>query len=145
MAVVFLAPLFMGGRGPVGKFVFVCIVCLTVAAWAVAQCRLANGQWRWSGVEWLLMAGIGLVILQLVPLPPSLLARLSPSISELLPLWSSVSSATVRLGEWPTVSLTPEATRGALIVLLGYVMLFLLVVQRIQSIEDVARILKLNA
>ena len=59
LAVVFLAPLFMGGRGPVGKFVLVSLVCLTVVVWAVAQCRLANGQWQRSGVEWLLMAGIG--------------------------------------------------------------------------------------
>ena len=142
LAVVFLAPLFMGGRGPVGKFVFVCIICLAVVAWAVGQCRLPNGQWRRSGVEWLLLASILLVTLQLIPLPQTLLARLSPSISELLPLWSSGGSPTARLGEWSTVSLTPDATRGALIVLVGYIMLFLLVVQRIQSIEDVARILR---
>ena len=37
--------------------------------------------------------------------------------------------------------MTPQATRGALIVLVGYVFLFLLVVQRIQAIEDVERIL----
>ena len=141
LAVVFLAPLFMGGRGPVGKFVFVSVVCLTVVAWAVAHCRLSNGHWQRSGVEWLLLASIVLVTLQLIPLPQSLLARLSPSISELLPLWSS-DNATARLGEWSTVSLTPAATRGALIVLVGYVILFLLVVQRIQSIDDISRILR---
>ncbi|MDP7304431.1 MAG: hypothetical protein QGG09_15100, partial [Pirellulaceae bacterium] len=48
LAVVFLAPLFMGGRGPVGKFVFVCIICLTAVAWAVVQCRLPKGQWQRS-------------------------------------------------------------------------------------------------
>lgn len=142
LAVIFFAPLFMGGRGPVGKFVFVSIVCATGVAWAVGQCRLAHGHWRRSGVEWLLLAGIALVALQLISLPQSVLARLSPSIHDLLPLWSSDSSATVRLGQWSTASLTPDATRGALIVLVAYIMLFLLVVQRIQSIEDVARILR---
>ena len=142
LAVVFLAPLFMGGRGPVGKFVFVCIICLTAVAWAVVQCRLPKGQWQRSGVEWLLLASIVLVTLQLIPLPQTLLARLSPSISELLPLWSSAGSATARFGQWSTISLTPEATRGGLIVLMGYILLFLLVVQRIQSIDDVARILR---
>jgi O-antigen ligase/tetratricopeptide (TPR) repeat protein len=143
LAVVFLAPLFMGGRGPVGKFVLVAIVCLTAVAWSIAQCRRARGHWQRSGVEWLLLASIVLVTLQLIPLPQAILASVSPSISELLPLWTSTDgSAKTQLGEWSTISLTPDATRGALIVLIGYVVLFLLVVQRIQSINDVERILR---
>ncbi len=142
LAVIFLAPLFMGGRGPIGKLVFVSIVGLTMVGWTVAQCRqAAGGTWQRSGVAWLLMAGVTLVVAQLIPLPPNLLARISPSLSELLPLWTSSGPAAVHLGQWSTVSLTPEATRGALIVLVAYIMLFLLVVQRIQSLDDVGRIL----
>jgi len=37
LAVVFVAPLFMGGRGPIGKFVFISIVCLTAMAWAISR------------------------------------------------------------------------------------------------------------
>ncbi len=140
LAVVFLAPLFMGGRGPVGKFVFVSIVAATAMAWSIAQCRRPEGSaWRRSGVEWLLLASVVLVILQLVPFPSWLRSNVSPLTGDMLPLWETTSP--VPLPEWSTISLAPLATRGALSVLLAYIMLFLLVVQRIESHEDAVRVL----
>ena len=141
-AVIFIAPLFMGGRHPLGRLVFVCIVCVTALIWSVRQCVKVEARWRWSGAEFLLLAGLLLVFTQLVPLPPSLLQTVSPNISNLLPLWSSHGETTIQLGTWSTVSLAPAATRGGLIIFLAYALLFLVVVQRIESAEDVERLLR---
>ena len=51
IGVIFIAPLFMGGRGPIGKFVFVAFVCLSVVAWSFRQCLKKRASWKWSGVE----------------------------------------------------------------------------------------------
>jgi O-antigen ligase/tetratricopeptide (TPR) repeat protein len=139
--VVFVAPLFMAGRGPVGKFVFVIFVCLAGLAWALRQCLEQRSLWRPSGAEWLLLAALSLVLLQLVPLSPPMLATLSPASDDLLPLWT-LSDAALSLPTWSTVSLSPEATRGGLVVFLGYALLFWILVQRIDSLASVQRLLK---
>jgi O-antigen ligase/tetratricopeptide (TPR) repeat protein len=141
LAVIFVAPLFMGGRGPFGKFVFIALVCVAAVAWSIRQCLTKKAVWKWSGVEWLLGAGVLLVILQLVPFSESMLSILSPNVSELLPLWTSAAQP-FDFGRWSTVSLDPSATRSGLVVLLAYVLLFGLVVQRIESVSDVERIMR---
>jgi tetratricopeptide (TPR) repeat protein len=141
VAILFAAPLFMGGRYPLGRFVFVGCACWIAIAWSFRQCLDRRATWHWSGVEWLLLAGLAVLILQLAPLAPDTLQRLSPTIRELLPLWNGGPEAT-SLGTWNQVSLTPAETRGGLVVYLAYVMMFVVVTQRIRSVEDVERILR---
>jgi len=145
-SVLFIAPLFMGGRHPVGEWVYVCLVSAAVATWFGRQAFLAGTDaapvaWRRSGVELLLLGAVGVVAAQLVPLSSGMLANVSPLVANLLPLWTD-SGAPVKLGAWSTVSLAPAATRGELVVLLAHAMLFLVVVQRLQTSADVERLLR---
>lgn len=139
-ATLVLAPLFMGGRGAVGQFAFVLLPSLAAVGWCARQTLLNEAKWRWSGAEWLLALGATLLILQLVPWPPSLLAKISP-VYELLPLWNRNASNPAILGQWATISLTPEFTRGALTIYLAYALLFLVLTQRIARVEDVEKVL----
>lgn len=139
--VVFVAPLFMGGRHPVGKFVYVLLVCVAAAAWCLRQCVLKEATWRKSGAEWLILAGALLLLVQLAALPVGLLGRLSPGVVELLPLWQADADVPVQLGSWRTLSLTPRETRAGLVIFLAHALLFLTVVQRIQLRQDVERLL----
>ncbi|MDP6447820.1 MAG: O-antigen ligase family protein, partial [Pirellulaceae bacterium] len=68
-----------------------------------------------------------------------------PSLAERLPLWSNDANSAVALGNWSTISLAPDSTRGALVVYLAYALLFVLLLQRLQTLDDVERLLKLIA
>lgn len=142
---VFVAPMFMGGRGPVGRFVFVLCVAVTAMLWCARQCIGERTAWRKSGAEALLLAGLGLLLLQLIPVPASILSLLSPQISELLPLWSPSAETAVLLGTWNQVSLHPFATQNGLATYVAYATLFLVVFQRFESRHDVERLLRLIA
>ncbi len=142
LGVIFLAPLFMGGRGDIGRLVYVALVCGTAVCWMLRQCLLADARWRWSGLEWVLLAGVLLVVLQLVPLSPAALQTLSPQISGLLPLWTTQVTAETQLGVWNELTLAPHATRTGLITLLAHAMLFLVLVQRIRDVQDVKRLVR---
>ena len=140
-AVLFVAPLFMGGRHPVGRLVFVACVCWVVVTWLLHRCIVRRAALTLCGREWLILAGFCVILLQLVPLPRDVLQRLSPAIHQLLPLWSG-SSPSTHLGDWSQISLAPGETRGGLVMYLAYAMLFLAIVQRVQSLEDVERLLR---
>lgn len=141
VGILLVAPLFMGGRHPVGELVYVAMVAAAIGAWCVRAALGAKAPWRLSGVEWLLAAAVALLAVQIVALPAPVLAKIAPLGGQLLPLWSG-GSGEASLGEWSTVSLTPQATRGQFVILLAHVMLFLVVVQRIQSVDDVERLLR---
>ncbi len=142
LGVVFLAPLFMGGRHPLGALVYVTIVCFTAVAWSASQCLAGGRPWIRSGAEVWLVLCVLLVVVQIVPLPWWLLNRLSPAIGQLLPFWSGDTDAAVRLGTWSQLSLMPAATRAGLIMLVAHGMLFLVVVQRIRKVGDVQWLLR---
>lgn len=141
LGVVFLAPLFMGGRGEIGRLVYISLVCGTAVCWLGRQCLMVTPRWRWSGLEWILLAGVVLVILQVVPLPPNVLRTLSPQVPGLLPLWTTQAAPETQLGVWNELSLAPQATRGGLITFLAHAMLFLVLVQRIRDVSDVKRLM----
>jgi O-antigen ligase/tetratricopeptide (TPR) repeat protein len=140
-AIVFVAPLFMGGRHPLGMLVYVGLVSMIAIAWAARQSLAREGRWSWTGAEILVVAAAALVVLQILPLPQAILARLSPRIGELLPLWSAEGNALVQLGTWSQISLVPDGTRGGLAILFAHGLLFLVVAQRIRRLEDIERLL----
>ncbi len=139
LAVLFLAPLFMGGRHPLGRLVVVSIVCATAVTWIIGQCTAKSARWIPTGATVLLAGGLLVVLFQLAPLPYWLVAELSPSTAELLPAWSPEGGIGAEFGAWPYISLMPQATRHGLGMYLCYAMLFLLVVQRLRRLEDVER------
>ena len=144
LAILAVAPLFMGGRHPLGELVFVSLVAFVTSAWLINQCFVSRARYTFSGVEGLLIAGVLLVVLQLVGLPQSILNTVSPGLSQALPLWSSSSEA-VAPTTWNTVSVAPRETLSGLSLFVAYGMLFTVLVQRLQSIDDAERMLKLVA
>jgi len=141
--VLLVAPLFMGGRHPLGEFVFVLLAVIAASAWLLRQCRMSESAiWTWSKAEWVLLLGAALLVVQIVPLPEPLLQYLSPRSSQILPLWNADADAPLALGSWQQISLTPYVTRGSLVLYLAYCLLFLVAVQRLQRLEDVEKLLR---
>jgi O-antigen ligase/tetratricopeptide (TPR) repeat protein len=142
-AVILVAPWFMGGRHPLGQLVLVALAVLVATSWALRQWLMRGGpSWTRSPVEFVLAAAIGLVLLQLLPLPAPLVSILAPHVDELLPLWRQGDEASVGLGAWNCVSMTPEATAAGLVMLLTYGSLIVVAVQRIRRVEDVEMVLR---
>ncbi len=141
--VLILVPFVMGGRTPAGQLAFVSLVFATCLFWALHQ-ALGHGDrsWRSTLAFWPMLAALGLVLLQLVPLPSGLLAGLSPHVYQILPLWNSPAPDHVTLGTWNTLSLTPDTTRQSFGLLLGGVLLFAVTVQRVRRVADVERIIR---
>lgn len=141
-AVIFLVPLILGGRGPGGQLVLVALTLWLAVCWCLRQSLVPEAAWRRSAVEFLLLAACALAALQLVALPASLLGALSPQTYEILPLWAPGRDAPAGLGLWTTLSLTPAATRGTLVLLLAFGLLFLVTVQRVREVADAERIIR---
>lgn len=142
-AVLLAAPWFMGGRHPLGQLVLVLISVVVAGAWVTRQ-TLSRGQtiWKISACELLLLAAISLVVLQLLPLPNALVQALSPHMAKALPLWMPDSQPPDGMGVWNQLTLTPDATRAGLVMLLCYGLLFVVTLQRIEKVEDVERLLR---
>ncbi len=140
--VLFLVPLLMGGRHPLGQLVLVFLAAGTAVAWSVHQWRSPKPQWRPAWAMLLLLAGAGLALLQVLPLPAGVLGWLDPRLAGILPLWNSAESVAGGLGSWHCISMTPADTHIGLALFVAYGLLFLVVVQRVAGVEDVERLLR---
>lgn len=136
---VFVVPLLLGGRTPLGQFSLTVFAVTAASAWWLRQLLLPRRYWRRSAAHLLLLAAVALIGLQLTPLPPSWMSCLSPRASEVLPLWTDNGAA--GLGTWQRISLTPAETHAGLIVFLAYALVYWVSLQRIRSLEDVERLL----
>ena len=139
-AIVFATPLLLGGRHPLGRLILVALCGIIAFSWCVRQSVSQQGYWTRTKVNWLLLAVVALVTFQLVPLPGSWIETLAPKVAQLLPLWSDSDSETISLGTWSTISVAPSQTRIALSTLIAYVLLFVTVSQRIETVEDIKRL-----
>ena len=140
--VIFVAPLLMGGRHAVGQLALTVFAVAAAWAWAIRQCFQPDARWRPTAATPLLLLGLAIVVLQIVPLPPWLLARLSPATADVLPLWGADAGAAAWLGCWNCISFTPSETLAGLVIFLDFLLLFLVVAQRIRHVEDVERLLR---
>lgn len=143
--VVFLVPLALGGRGAVGEATLILLALGLSTGWCLRQTLARQPDWIRSAATPILLAAVALIVVQLIPWPPALLARLSPHLKEILPLWSPPADGTNLLGTWQTLSLEPELTRSCLILVGSFALIFLVAVQRIRSVEDVESLLRLIA
>ncbi len=141
-AVIFLAPLFLGGRHDVGRLVYVGCVVVAAVCWLGRLCVSPRPRWRLSGAEFLILGGVVLLVLQLVPLPAAVIERVSPEQARLLPAWTADGEQAALMGTWNQLSLTPRSTQGGLVTFLAHGMLFLVVLQRIRQMGDVERLLR---
>lgn len=141
-AVVFTVPLLTGGCQALGQGVLILLAVAVGVCWCARQALTGQTSWIWSSAEYLLLAAMLLVAFQSIPLPSAVIGVLSPHVYENLPLWSPEAASSARLGIWPHLSLTPVETRGGLLLLGAYAILFLVAVQRIHETDDVERLLR---
>ena len=139
---VFVVPLLMAGRHPLGQAVLVILSATAAMAWLMGQASCASASFRPTWAAPFILGGLLILIVQIVPLPETLLDRLSPEIARLLPMWRSETPPSARLGVWQTLSLNPAASRDGLVLFSAYALLFLVAVQRGERLEDVERLLR---
>ena len=142
-ALILFFPFVMGGRQAHGQLLLVILASALTGFWCAFQFIQKERVYIWSRVEWLLAAGVGLVCLQLCSLTPEQLTWLSPQVYKSLPLWRASASSSASLGVWDKISFIPQETKSGLTILIAYVLIFLVAVQRIRSQRDVERMLKL--
>lgn len=141
LLVALAVPFVLGGRLAIGEFTLVVSAVGCSLCWGMHQ--LVDRQEAvciWTKAELLLLLVIGIGLLQVVPLPPSVLETISPKIAEVLMLWDSSDSSV--FGPWKFLSLTVGETRQALVLGVSYVLLFWLTAQRIRRIQDAHRLLR---
>jgi hypothetical protein len=142
--IIVVAPYFFGGRHDLGRLVLVSLIAVTAAAWFIRQSILPVARWPRTAAHAVVLLAMALPIVQIVPLPPALIAMLSPRNAELLPLWSAATGQS-GLGVWQTISLHPHETTKSLAMLMSYGLLFVVVTGRVQAVSDVRRLLNLIA
>lgn len=142
LAVLFVCPLFMGGRHPLGRLVFVTVVFVTAFASVLRKLWSPDQTLRISHAAIIPLLGLVLVILQLVSFPPDILRHISPHQESLLPVWTAGGPLLTR---WQMPSLSPRETQISLAVYLSYFVLWIVVSDRLRSIGDCKRFVKLVA
>lgn len=110
---------------------FLLLALLLVKGLLAGQSPLSGRTGRLMAILLLLFAGV--VLLQLLPLPPSLLGLLSP---EALRIHSSLGNAAP--GAWQTISITPHATLQELLLLLAYAAVFTVIVSHVRTRNQVS-------
>lgn len=141
-AAIFVLPFVMGGRQAIGEFTLTLIACWTMAAWLLRQTVRGDTPWRLTAMTPLMLLGIGIGLLQLVTLSPDWLARVSPHSADMLSAWSAEATRPLLGGPWTTLSLTPVESQRSLICVIACVMLFVVAVNRLQSLADVRRMMR---
>ncbi len=147
-SILALAPWIQGGRTDLGRLVYVALTGLLALAWIGREYLTGTPRYRVTGIEWLLLVGGALLALQCVPLPSNWIARLAPQLAQWLPQWGASTpdgATTALLPAWNQLSLAPSATRIGLWVYGAHALLFLVVCQRLRTLEKVERLLQLIA
>jgi len=139
---IFVVPLLMGGRQALGELALVSLAVIVALAWTLLLGLRREASWRFSSAEILLVAGIVLLLLQITPLPQSVLTWITPQSAERLPLWTAEGDSAAAMGAWPCLSMTPAVTRAGLALFSAYALLFLVTLQRIDTLADVERLLR---
>jgi O-antigen ligase/tetratricopeptide (TPR) repeat protein len=137
--VICVAPFVFGGRHDLGRLVLVILIGITVVTWFARQALDARSAWKDTAAYTVLLLAVLVVGLQIVPLPSGWLAWMSPRLPRLLPLWQGGGES---LGAWNTLSIVPHETAKGLAMLIAYGMLFIVAVQRIESVADVAKFMR---
>ena len=142
----FAVPFAFGGRHSIGEFLLVCSAVVCVAGWILRQLTSDESDWVRTRVEPLLLAILALGLIQIVPLPHSIVSALSPAMDEVIPLRSAsaVEDGVFRT-PWSHLSMTVSESAPGLAIGVAYVLIFLVTTQRIRAVDDASRILKIVA
>ena len=144
---IFVVPLLMGGRQALGQLAMVSLAVTVALAWTLVLGVRREAFWRFSSAEILLaeillVGGIALLLLQITPLPQPMLRWITPQLAERLPLWTAQGDSPAAMGAWSCLSMTPAVTRAGLTLFSAYALLFLVTLQRIETLRDVQRLLR---
>ncbi len=134
-------PLCLGGRGGWGQLLLIGSAAAASLAWIAGRIAGRLEQYRFSWSEPVLLAGLLWLVLQVLPLPTTMLHSLSPTLANWLPAWSGGELGDT-LGSWSTLSLYPAATTLATFNVVAVAMLFVVACQRLRTIHDVETMLK---
>lgn len=142
----FAVPFAFGGRHSIGEFLLVCSAVVCVTGWILHQLTSEESDWVRTRVEPLLLAVLALGLIQIVPLPHSIVSTLSPAMGDVLPLRSAaaVEDGVFRT-PWSHLSMSVSESAPGLAIGVAYVLIFLVTVQRIRAVDDAARVLKFVA
>lgn len=130
-----------GGRFATGQVALIIGASVTALCWMLHQFTSSERRYTWTGSEFFWCAGILLGIAQIVPLPTELLLKISPKLKEVLPFWFDGTPTAGLPASWNQLSLAPWETASAIAVFVAYGMLFLVVAQRVRTIQDVEQML----
>ena len=139
--VIFVVPLILGGRHDVGRLAFAALAGTAGIAWFARQYVLDRATRLPVAVMAIIGAGALLLVAQLIPFPANWIAWLSPRTAAVLPLWAG-GDAPGTLGAWSTITIDPEATRLSLAMFAAYALFFVTVLQRIETPDDAARLMR---
>lgn len=142
IGVIGVAPLCMGGRHPLGELIVSLLVFLAAVSWLTHQCLRPRSVIRLSGAEWIVAAGVLIVAVQFIPVSTGFLSSVSPGIKNTLPVWTGASVTPVVEQTWSTVSLVPRESIRGLSLFAAYGLFFVILVQRLQTLEDVEKVLR---
>lgn len=140
---VFAVPFAFGGRHSIGEFILVCSAVICTAGWVLHQWTSDDSSWIRTRIEPLLLAILALGLIQIVPLPQSIVTLLSPAMDQVLPLRSPSANDGVFQTPWSTLSMCTHETSTGLAIGVAYVLLFIVTVQRIRAVDDAARLLRM--
>lgn len=140
--VLFVVPFTMAGIRETGVAVFVCAALTMSVAWAVRELLQPQSSTPMSIAFLIPPAAAVLVFCQLIPLPASLLERLSPFTARYLPIWNTEHFLFPETTRWSRISLTPSLTQSGLVLLVAYGLFFLTLTQRIRTARDIDRVLR---
>lgn len=143
VSILAVAPFLMGGQEAVGQLVLCGLATFTTLAWCLYQCRHGDGRWRFTGLEPIMLLGLGLILLQCRELTPELIRALSPMVPKLLTEWHDGSP--LFPGTWNRISFTPANTWSDLVVVVASLEIFFVMVQRLRTINDVFAFIRIVA
>ncbi len=124
-----------------GQLALIVGATATALCWALHQLTSSSPRYTWTGSEWLWLAGIIVGIVQIVPLPDEWLMLISPRIKQALPVWFDQDFLSIVSAKWNQLSLAPWETASGLATFVSYAMLFLVMAQRTQTLEDIEQML----
>lgn len=135
-------PFAFGGRSAIGQSLLVLgtfWAALSLACWLLT---CDDARWVRTRVGILLLTIPAVALLQIVSLPQSVLSSISPALADLLPIRDTETGSRLLGGQWSQISLTAYESRVGLTLGVSYVLLFLVVAQRIRQLEDAKRLLR---
>ncbi|WP_437185823.1 O-antigen ligase family protein [Planctomicrobium sp. SH668] len=134
ISILILAPFLMGGRQAMGQLVLCFTSALTAILWSLHQAHRGDGRWRFTGIEPIMLLGLGLIALQCCQLSPSFIHAISPESQNLLPAWNETHL--LLQSEWKLISFTPSDTWSNLVVIVACILFFFVLSQRLQTVES---------